>query len=214
MKGYSMKMTWANRISILRVLLIAPFVAFMLKVNAPGISEQKQDLFRYAAFMVFIIMALSDAVDGYLARSKNQITKLGKFLDPMADKFLMACAAVLLSIPQTGIEGYMLPPTVVVLIIGKDMFLLMGFLVVYFTTLNVKIKPVLIGKIATALQLVMVAGILLGPEITLLIPFWIWILRVIWWSAAGTAVLATLIYTRNGSKMVEEAENSPKNEKS
>ncbi len=206
MKGLDMKMTWANRISLLRVFLIAPFVAFMIKKNSADISALQQDLCRYAAFAIFITMAFSDMVDGYLARKKNQATRLGAFLDPMADKLLMTCSAILLSIPYTGVEGFLLPPTVVVLIIGKDIFLFMGFLVVYFTTLEVRVKPVYIGKIATALQLVMVACILMAPEISKLIPAWIWVLRTIWWTAAGTAILATLIYARHGSKMVQEFE--------
>ena len=68
--------------------------------------------------------------------------------------------------------------------------------------------PVLIGKIATTLQLSMVAAILLGPEISCFLPWWIWFLRVLWWSAAGTAILTTLIYIRNGSRYVEEYEQA------
>jgi hypothetical protein len=86
------------------------------------------------------------------------------------------------------------------------MFLLIGFLVVYFITFQVRIVPVLIGKIATALQLSMVTAILIAPEISVFLPGWIWFLRVLWWSAAGTAILATLIYIRNGSRYVEEYE--------
>ena len=201
-----MKITWPNRISIMRVLLIAPFVAFMIKKNDPALSDLQQNLFRYAAILTFIVMAFSDMVDGFLARRYNMASRLGAFLDPMADKLLMTCSTLLLSIPYTAINSFVLPPTVVVLIIGKDLFLLMGFLVVYFTTLNVHVKPVYIGKIATALQLVMVSGILIAPEISKLIPFWIWILRATWWSAAGTAITATLIYARHGSRMVQEHE--------
>ena len=102
----------------------------------------------------------------------------------------------------------MLPPTVVVLIVGKDLFLLLGFVIIYFITFQVRIVPAPVGKIATTLQLSMVAGILLAPEISRLIPQWIWVLRVLWWSAATTAIFATLIYIRNGSRYIEEYENS------
>ncbi|MHC4418418.1 MAG: CDP-alcohol phosphatidyltransferase family protein [Planctomycetota bacterium] len=203
-----MKLNWANRITILRILLIVPFVSCMLKANDASISESMRDVMRYVSIFVFFVMAISDGIDGYIARRNGQATKLGSFLDPMADKLLMACACVLLAMPGRGVAGFGLPPTVAVLIIGKDMFLLIGFVIIYFITFQVRVVPVLIGKIATALQLSMVAGILLGPEISALLPWWIWFLRVLWWSAAGTAILATLIYIRNGSRYVEEYEQA------
>jgi CDP-diacylglycerol--glycerol-3-phosphate 3-phosphatidyltransferase len=191
---------WANRITIARILFIAPFIILMLKVH----NEKYGDLARYAALVIFLLMALSDYLDGYLARKNKQMTKLGAFLDPTADKLLMTSALLLLSSHPARIEGFHLPQTVVVLIIGKDVFLLLGFLIVYFITFQVRITPVSIGKWATVLQLSMVAGILIGPEMSHLIPGWIWFLRVLWWSAAGTAVLATLIYIRLGIRYIEE----------
>jgi CDP-diacylglycerol--glycerol-3-phosphate 3-phosphatidyltransferase len=191
---------WANRITIARILLIAPFIILMLKVHVPEYG----DAARYTALGIFLFMAASDYLDGYLARKSNQVTKLGSFLDPMADKLLMLSALLLLSSNPARIEGFQLPLTVVVLIIGKDIFLLLGFLIVYFITFQVRVTPGLIGKWATVLQLSMVAGILIGPEMSQVIPGWIWFLRVLWWSAAGIAVLATLIYIRLGIRYIEE----------
>jgi hypothetical protein len=94
------------------------------------------------------------------------------------------------------------------LIIGKDLFLLLGFVIVYFITFQVRIVPVFIGKIATILQTSMVMGILIAPEVSIYIPGWIWFLRFLWWSAAATAILATLIYIRTGSRYIEEYEQS------
>ncbi|MHC4333862.1 MAG: hypothetical protein ACYSUV_08935, partial [Planctomycetota bacterium] len=61
---------------------------------------------------------------------------------------------------------------------------------------------------ATALQLSMVAAILIAPEVSLLIGGWIWFLRVLWWSAAAAAILGTLVYIRNGSRYIEEYERN------
>jgi phosphatidylglycerophosphate synthase len=158
------------------------------------------------SIIIFFIMAVSDAIDGYLARVKKQITKLGTFLDPVADKLLMTCACLLLASERAHVQEFLLPTTVVVLIIGKDLFLLIGFVIVYFITSEVHIAPVFIGKLATALQLSMVAGILIAPEVSSIFPGWIWVLRVLWWSAAGTAILATLIYIRKGSRYIEQYE--------
>ena len=203
-----MKLSWASRITILRILLIAPFVSFMLKINDSALSPVVQDVMRYVSISIFLVMAISDAIDGYLARITKQVTKLGAFLDPIADKLLMTSACLLLASERGHVQNFLLPPTVVVLIIGKDLFLLIGFLIVYFITSQIHIVPVFIGKLATALQLSMVAGILIAPEVSGVLPGWIWFLRVLWWSAAGTAILATLIYIRNGSRYIEQYEQS------
>ncbi len=180
----------------------------MLKINQPALSETMQDVMRYVAIFIFLVMAGSDVLDGFLARRNRQVTRLGAFLDPTADKLLITCACLLLTSKRAGVAGFSLPPTVVVLIIGKDLFLLIGFLIVYFITSEVRIVPALIGKIATVLQSSMVAGILLAPEISGFVPGWIWVLRVLWWSAAGTAILATLIYIRAGSRYIEQYEQA------
>jgi CDP-diacylglycerol--glycerol-3-phosphate 3-phosphatidyltransferase len=209
-----MKLSWASRITILRVLLIVPFVSLMLKTNDPAISPVAQNSIRYVSIVIFLVMAISDAIDGYLARVKKQVTKLGAFLDPVADKLLMTCACLLLASQRGHVQEFLLPPTVVVLIIGKDLFLLIGFLIVYFITSRTHIVPVFIGKLATALQLSMVTGILIAPEVSGILPGWIWFLRFLWWSAAGTAILATLIYIRNGSRYIEQYEQSLANNSS
>jgi len=201
-----MKLNWANRITIIRILLIVPFVSCMLKINDPALTPAMQNLMRYIAILIFMAMALSDVLDGYWARRKKQMTTLGSFLDPTADKLLMTCACLLLASQRAHVGVFLLPPTVVVLIIGKDLFLLIGFVIIYFITSKVYIATLLIGKIATTLQMIMVATILLAPEFSRIIPAWIWFLRVLWWSAAGTAILATLVYIHNGSRYIEQYE--------
>jgi len=203
-----MKLNWANRITIFRILLIIPFVSFMLKTNDAALSEGARTAMRYISIILFLVMAISDGVDGYLARRKNQITKLGAFLDPIADKLLMTCACLLLASQRGHVENFLLPTTVVVLIIGKDLFLLIGFVIVYLITSRIHIAPVFIGKLATTLQLSMVAGILIAPEVSSVLSGWIWFLRTVWWSAAGTAILATLIYLRDGSRYIEQYEQA------
>jgi cardiolipin synthase len=203
-----MKLSWANRITILRIFLIIPFVSCMLKINDPDLSPMLQRAMRYSAIFIFLAMAISDGVDGYLARRKKQVTRLGAFLDPIADKLLITSACLLLTSQRAAVQGFSLPPTVVVLIVGKDLFLLIGFVILYLITSQIRIHAVWIGKVATTLQLSMVAGVLIAPEVAGFFSGWIWFLRVVWWSAAVAAVLATLVYIRNGSRYIEEYEQS------
>jgi cardiolipin synthase len=203
-----MLFNWATRITILRILLLIPFVSCMLKINDPQLSLSLQAAARHVAIVIFLFMAVSDGVDGYLARRRNQITKLGAFLDPVADKLLITSACLLLASQRSHVEGFLIPPTVVVLIIGKDLFLLIGFVIVYLITSQIRIAPVFIGKAATAFQLAMVAGILIAPEVSAFVPGWIWFLRFLWWSSAITAICATLIYIRNGSRYIEQYEQA------
>ena len=201
-----MKITWATRITILRILLVFPFVSFMLKINAHELGPKGQNAMRYFAIALFIIMAISDGIDGYLARKKNQITRLGAFLDPIADKLLITCACLLLASQKAHVNNFWLPSTVVVFIIGKDLLLLIGFVIVYFLTSRFLIAPVFAGKLATTVQLVMVAAILIAPEVSLVFSGWIWFLRFAWWSAAGTSILATFVYILKGSRYIEQYE--------
>ena len=201
-----MKITWATRITILRILLIFPFVSFMLKINDHNLGAKGQSTMRYFAIVIFIMMAISDGVDGYLARKRNQITRLGSFLDPIADKLLITCACLLLASKKAHVTSFLLPSTVVVFIIGKDLLLIIGFIIVYFLTSRFLIAPVFVGKLATTVQLVMVAAILIAPEVSLMLPGWIWFLRFAWWSAAGTAILATFIYIWKGNRYIEQYE--------
>jgi cardiolipin synthase (CMP-forming) len=201
-----MTLSWANRITILRILLIAPFISCMLQINDPEWSEHIRHLIRYSAVVLFFLMAISDGIDGYLARKNGETTKLGAFLDPTADKLLITSASLLLASHRAGVAGFILPPTVVVLIIGKDILIFLGFLIVYILTGKIRTVPVFAGKAATALQLSMVAGILIAPEVSMVLHWWVYFVRFLWWSSGVVAVAATLVYIRNGSKFIEQYE--------
>jgi phosphatidylglycerophosphate synthase len=142
-----------------------------------------------------------------VARIKQQVTRLGAFLDPLADKLLMLCACVILAGQTTSIENYRLPITVVVLIIGKDVFLALGFLTVYMmVSPEVHLKPVISGKAATFLQLSMVLAILVAPEMEKLLPVWWYFARVLWWTATAVAVITVIVYIRTGAMFVQQHE--------
>ncbi|HOK95913.1 MAG TPA: CDP-alcohol phosphatidyltransferase family protein [Anaerohalosphaeraceae bacterium] len=194
-----MLFTIANQITILRVLLVAPFVICLIKTGDPSAGLY----FRWAALGLFGIAAGSDALDGFLARIRKQTTPLGTFLDPLADKLLITCACIILSLPQTAVEGFRLPLTVVVLIIGKDILLLLGFVITYFLTGSIYIQPVWVGKASTAFQILMVLSILMGPEMARGLEIWPLWTRIVWWITGLWALTATFIYIRRGIQYIE-----------
>ncbi len=202
------RLSWPTRITITRILLIAPFVGCMLNTHDPQFSEPAQRLLRHIAIGLFFLMAISDMIDGYLARSRKQITRLGTFLDPLADKLLITSASLLLVSERGHVEGWQLPSMVVVLIIGKDILITLGFIIVYLITSQAHIRPIWAGKLATGLQSAMVIAVLVAPELAAVIPGYRWFARVLWWSAAAVAVLAALIYIRNGTRYIEQYERA------
>lgn len=203
-----LRLSWPTRITLVRIFLIIPFVDCMLSMHDPSLTEAGQEFLRHVAIVLFFLMAISDAVDGYWARHRHQVTKLGTFLDPLADKLLITCASLLLVSEKGHVHGFLLPMTVVVLIIGKDVLITIGFLVMYLITSHVHIVPVFAGKAATALQLTMVTAVLVGPDLVGVIPGYHIFVEVLWWAAAAMAVVAAVVYIRNGSRYIEEYERT------
>lgn len=201
-----MFLTLANQITILRILLIFPFVICLLKTGYPHYGQW----IRGGAVLIFLAMAISDALDGYLARKQKQVTALGAFLDPMADKLMITCASIILCAPQTAIEGFALPLTVVVLIIGKDILLLLGFIITFLLTSQVYIQPVCAGKVSTFLQIIMVFSILIGPETARLVTAWPLLTAMLCWATGFSAMVATFVYIYRGIRYIEEFGNTEK----
>lgn len=203
-----MLLTLANLITVLRILLILPFVMCLLKAANPVYSEAM----RWTALGIFVVMAVSDALDGYLARAKKQTSQLGAFLDPLADKLMITCASIILALPPTAVADFQLPLTVVVLIIGKDILLLLGFAVTYFLTGSVHIKPVWAGKVSTFFQICMVLSILIAPEMADWLKLWpLWV-HIAWWTTGFWALMATFVYIWRGIRYIEQFENAANQE--
>lgn len=201
-----LRMSWPNRITLARIMLIVPFVIIMLHVNDPTYKSYA----RYGALLIFLIMAFSDALDGYLARKTHDITGLGTFLDPLADKLLITCACLLLAAPQTAIDSMKLPDVVVVVIIAKDLYTTLGFLIVYFVTGKTKITPDRSGKLSTLLQLSMVLAILISPDVMRFFAGFRYFVHMLWWAATASAILTVIQYTRQGSRYMAEHEQRQK----
>src|SRR6266852_2111524 len=139
-------MTTANKITILRILLIPFFVVEVLYYVKDG-----HELHRLLAVLSFAVAAICDGVDGYIARRYNQRSELGGILDPLADKLLLVSGIVLLSFDQ---RPYLqsVPIWLTGTIIGRDILLLIGLVVIQVITGKLKVRPRILGKIATVFQ--------------------------------------------------------------
>lgn len=148
-------MTTANKITIARILLIPFFVVEILYYVKTG-----HELHRFLGICSFFLAAVCDGVDGYVARHYNQRSELGAILDPLADKLLLVSGIVLLSfdhLPYLETIPLWLTGT----IIGRDFLLLIGLVVIQMMVGKVKVRPRVLGKIATVLQMIVVLWVLL-----------------------------------------------------
>jgi len=148
-------MTTANKITILRILLVPFFVVELIYYVETG-----NEIHRLVAILSFAIAAILDGVDGYIARHYNQISELGKILDPLADKLLLVSGIVALSFNHGTFLGQ-IPLWLTGTIIGRDLLILIGMVVIQITVGKVAVRPRFIGKCATVLQMAVVIWILL-----------------------------------------------------
>src|SRR6476661_4697035 len=99
-------LTWPMGLTMLRLLLLPVFLWIMLIDAGPVVAARPH---RWWAMGIFAVMAVTDKLDGYLARRLNQTSKLGTVLDPVADKLLIASSVVLLSFDWAAGPAYRIP---------------------------------------------------------------------------------------------------------
>ena len=135
-------LTVPNLITTIRIILAPIFIIYLLNRQVTS------------ALIVFVVCSASDGVDGLLARFLNQKSRLGTFLDPLADKLLLISAYVALSV--TGF----LPAWLTVAVIARDVMILLGVLVIALNGMDFRIQPSVISKINTCLQFITVILVL------------------------------------------------------
>lgn len=99
-------MNLANKLTILRIILVPFFLIFITIKDLP--------YGKFIAIVIFIAASITDKLDGYIARSRNQITRFGKFMDPLADKLLVTAALVSL------VEYHIIPTWAAMIIIARE----------------------------------------------------------------------------------------------
>lgn len=177
-------MNLPNKLTIVRMIMIIPFVVIMLM---PQTTAGK-----WIALALFAGASLTDLLDGYLARKYNLVTNFGKFMDPLADKLLVCAALICL------IELGRIPSWVVIIIISRE-FIISGFRLVASDN-GVVIAASYWGKFKTTFQMVMICLMIVD-----LGGVWTWITRGCMWIALVLTIVSLVDYLwKNKAVMGEQ----------
>ena len=162
-------MTTANKITIVRLLLIPVFVLLGVYYGESVREDHPQEWYRLGAILVFLTASVSDGLDGYVARRYNQRSKLGAILDPIADKGLLLAGLLTLTFSDWG---YQFPLWFPVLVIARDVVIVAGSFGLHYVNGDVQVHPRWTGKIATVLQMIAMGWVML--QVRLLNPlYWV-----------------------------------------
>ncbi|MBE6022775.1 MAG: CDP-diacylglycerol--glycerol-3-phosphate 3-phosphatidyltransferase [Cellulosilyticum sp.] len=156
-------MNIANKLTLLRIILVFVFMGVIwIPFNLPI------EVVLWISLVIFIVASLTDFLDGYLARKLNLVTNLGKFMDPLADKMLVATA--LLAIVDLGNKGLLpignFPAWIVVFIILRE-FMVSGLRLIAAGK-NIVLAANYWGKVKTVVQMITIIVYLLPIQSTLL----------------------------------------------
>ena len=165
-------MTIPNLITIGRLLLV-PMIVWLI------ITGQSA-----AAFVVFILAGVSDAIDGFLARTFDLHSELGSYLDPLADKALLVSIYISLAVLAE------VPLWVVILVVSRDLFIVGAVVLSWMLGQPMEMRPLAISKVNTVVQIVLAAVVLgdlaLGPDLAALRTILVYLVGVL--TVASAAV--------------------------
>ena len=140
-------LTTANQLTLLRIVFVPVFVILLVYGQTGW------------ALMTFLAAGITDVLDGTVARRYRQKTRVGAFLDPIADKLLMTSAVVILSLQQMEFANP-IPRWLVIIVISRDVFIMLFTLVLVLTGGFRIFPPSLYGKASTALQVLTMFAVL------------------------------------------------------
>jgi len=172
-------MNWANRLTILRVVLVPVFIAAVLYQRLTF------------ALAIFILAAVTDCLDGYVARAFKEKTEFGAIMDPIADKLLVGSAFICFSIVKDLPAHLRTPAYVPIIIISRDVIILLGVMCIYLLGpgRGTEIRPTRLSKLTTVFQMITVISLLSG----FIYSSWLWNSTVV------LTVISGLDYIRIGS---------------
>ena len=189
-------MTFATKITVTRLCLVPVFAFLAITYGIGAGSGHPEESYRWAALSVFTFAAITDGIDGWIARYFNQLSDLGAYLDPIADKALVLTAILILTFFDWGPDGWRIPFWFSALVVLRECVILGGIRILYSAKKKVAIRPHWTGKACTfslffVLGWVMLRVIPLTPMIPCLIAsvFVVW--SMIKYFRQGLAILKT-----------------------
>jgi cardiolipin synthase (CMP-forming) len=171
-----------NWLTILRILLIPVFVTLLVYRRA-GL-----------ALLVFCLASLTDLLDGYIARSQGRQTRLGAFLDPMADKLLLTSGFVTLTWLKV------IPFWITAVVVSRDLMLSIGVLVIHVAGGTVHPAPTWIGKMSTVFQMLTVLAAMAAVYFQLIPTL---VTTLLAWVTAAFTITSGLQYLIRSLKQLE-----------
>ncbi len=182
-------MNIANKISTFRILSVPFFVASLIYYNG------ERDFLRFIALGIFILAAISDAADGYMARRSKQQSKAGLVLDPLGDKLLLMSAFICLTVNNNLVIKF--PLWVTMVVISRDILIILGAVVIYIVRQNINMIPSRWGKFSTTFQMLAVIAILAQIKFSF----------IFWWIAVIFTAISGIVYVNKGFKVLYASDN-------
>ncbi|MFA6281209.1 MAG: CDP-alcohol phosphatidyltransferase family protein [Candidatus Omnitrophota bacterium] len=169
-------MSLADKLTILRILLIPVFVSLLFYFDTNRLY------LRYVVLLVFGVAVLTDFFDGLVARIKKEKSEIGQVIDPLADKLLLLTAFIALYALRKSLPlEFQIPLWVVLVIVSRDLLIMLGVGILYFLKIEIPIAPSMWGKLTTFFQMFTVLCVIMN------VPFsnFIWTAAVIFTLISG-----------------------------
>jgi len=171
-------LTLPNFLTMLRILAVPVFLVLLSNRHFG------------AAMVLFMAAGITDAFDGVIARLTNSFSDLGAALDPLADKLLLVSSFIMLA----WLEG--IPAWLMILVMMRDVVILSGYLTLYFFSTPIEIKPTLLGKVNTCVEMItvtMALASLARPDMPIATAN-----QIVWWITGATVAASGTHYVYTG----------------
>ncbi|MBF0385903.1 MAG: CDP-diacylglycerol--glycerol-3-phosphate 3-phosphatidyltransferase [Candidatus Omnitrophica bacterium] len=181
-----MPLTFANKITLLRILALPFFIASVLNISSGDTISRK------LALGIFIFAIITDMIDGYIARSRKEKTRSGAILDPLADKLLLASAFICLYVEGSHLSVERIPIWIVAVVVSRDVILIIGGMIIYGLHEKLVLESNAWGKAATFFQFITIISILTEVRLP----------QIILYAMLLLTVISAFEYIRKGIKTI------------